>query len=173
MFRHLRWRQFLIFASAVSLLGIALFGAMKYTSRSGFCASCHEMTPMYKAWQQSGHAGVDCVKCHAEPGLAGYVGTKVKALGEVYYHITGSYKKPITINSETWQFSQRCLLCHENIKGSGKPHNSVHFQQQMPCTSCHRDMVHDPKSNRLTPSYSVCVKCHGEEMQKDEKDESR
>lgn len=68
MSRRFQWRRFLILASAACLLGVVLFAAMKYTSRSDFCKSCHEMRPMYSFWQASGHAGVECTKCHAEPG---------------------------------------------------------------------------------------------------------
>lgn len=122
MFRYKGWYRFLMIIFAGGLMALTLFGAMEFTSRSDFCVSCHEMKPMYTSWQVSRHAQVACIKCHAEPGAIGFIKTKVKALGEVYLHFRGAYKKPITIESETTAFSNRCLKCHENIKGKGKPH---------------------------------------------------
>lgn len=159
-----RWHRILIITSAAVLAALVLFGAMEYTSRSSFCAGCHEMKPMYTAWQASRHAKVACIKCHTDPGAIGLVKTKTKALGEVYLHFRGAYKKPITITSETTAFSKRCLKCHEDIKGKSKPHNPTHFRMEMTCVDCHEGLVHDRAHNRRPPTYDICAKCHGEKM---------
>lgn len=122
------------------------------------------MKPMYTVWQASRHAKVGCIKCHTDPTIIGHVKTKVKALREIYLHFRGTYKKPITITSETTVFSKRCLMCHEDIKGKGKPHNLIHFQMKMACTGCHKGLVHDTARNRRLPTYDICTRCHGEEM---------
>lgn len=168
MSRQQRRHRLLMIVFAVVLMGLILSGTMEFTSRSNFCMSCHEMKPFYAAWQVSRHARVACIKCHAEPGLLGYVETKVKALDEVYLHFRGTYKKPITIETETTAFSNRCRQCHKDITGKGKPHQPIHFQMEIACTSCHKGLVHDRQLNRQLPSYNVCVKCHGSEMNKQE-----
>jgi len=155
------YRKLLLFVSLFSLVGIALVvGAIKYTSGSAFCITCHEMEPIYEAWQSSTHKSVECMKCHSDPGAVGLVQTKVKALSEVYRHFTNTYKKPITINADTAAFSNRCLRCHD-IKGEGTEHNLAHFESNVNCADCHKGLVHHPETNQKLPTSDVCQECHG------------
>ena len=139
-------------------------GMIKYTSRSEFCINCHEMTPTYQTWQSSSHKNVECIKCHSDPGTAGLVRTKTNALKEVYLHVTGNYETPITISTDNAAFTNRCLGCHQGIKGKGEPHNNKHFEADIACTDCHQGMVHNEKTNRETPTREICIRCHGTEM---------
>ena len=157
-------KRYVILIGVLIILGLVLAGAVKYTSRSGFCIVCHEMGPIYKTWQTSSHKSVECIKCHSDPGFAGLVTTKTEALREVYLHVTGKYKDPIQMKADTSKFTKRCLSCHKDIKGKGKPHNDRHFQVNMQCYDCHKGLVHDPKSNNKLPSRKICVKCHGYEI---------
>lgn len=162
--RNNHTRRYILAVGIFLVLGLVLAGAIKFTSYSGFCKTCHEMEPSYNAWRTSNHKSVECVNCHADPGIIGLIKTKAQGLSEVYRHITGNYKTPITITSDTNAFSSRCLICHKNIKGKGKPHNKTHFEVGANCTGCHHGLVHDPDTNRRLPNRSVCVPCHGEEI---------
>ncbi len=159
-----RKRKYVLVFGTVLIIGVVLAGAIKFTSQSGFCDTCHEMEPSYNAWQTSGHKSIECIKCHADPGTIGLIKTKAQGISEVYNHITGNYKTPITITSDTAEFSKRCLKCHEDIKGKGKPHNLKHFEVGSQCMGCHQGLVHDPKTNNKVPDRSVCVPCHGQEI---------
>lgn len=157
-------RTIFLVVGGVLLITLVLVGAVEYTSRSGFCRTCHEMEPIYASWQSSAHKNVECIKCHSDPGVVGLIKTKTKALKEVYSHITGNYKTPITITSDTGAFTARCLRCHQNIKAKGKPHNKLHFASNINCMECHRGLVHNPNTNKTPPGRGVCVKCHGQEI---------
>lgn len=161
-----KYRIILLILGAILVLGLVIAGTVEYTSRSAFCVNCHEMQPIYRAWQSSGHASVQCLKCHSDPGVTGLAKTKIKALGEVYRHFTNTYHQPITVDTDTAAFSARCLGCHQDIRGQGKQHNKSHFAAKMNCTDCHKGLVHNPKTNKQPPSFQVCVKCHGQEFSK-------
>lgn len=156
-----RYRKLLLSVSILSLVGLALVVvAIKYTSGSAFCVNCHEMKPIYEAWQSSKHSSVECMKCHSDPGIVGLVETKVKALSEVYRHFTKTYRQPITIDADTAAFSNRCLRCHD-IKGKSPEHNLTHFSSDVNCADCHQGLVHNPATNRKLPTSDICEKCHG------------
>lgn len=155
------FRKLFLFLGLSGFLSLALLGAMKYTSRSEFCLSCHEMKPVYTTWQSSNHQSVSCVQCHSDPGLGGLIQTKVQALAEVYRHITKTYRQPITIDSDTAAFTNRCLRCHD-IKGKNDVHNLAHFTANVNCAACHLGLVHNPDTNRKLPGSEVCKKCHGQ-----------
>lgn len=159
-----RTRKYVLVIGTILVLTVVLAGAIKFTSQSGFCDTCHEMEPSFKAWQSSSHNSVECIKCHSEPGVIGLIKTKAQALSEVYRHITGNYKTPITITSDTAAFSNRCLRCHENIKGKDTAHNLKHFKVGAQCMGCHQGLVHNPQSNNKVPDRKVCVPCHGQEI---------
>lgn len=153
-----------VILSGLALLIAAIAGA-EFTSRPSFCRSCHEMQPMYDAWQTSAHREVACLRCHADPGVVGLARAKINGLGEVYYHFARAYQQPIRITTETKGFSARCLSCHEKTweqaRAETGPHNPSHRQIGLPCTRCHQPLVHDPQRNTTTPPRQVCVGCHG------------
>lgn len=157
----MRWRFVAIISIAVVVVVIAIFGTMEYTSRPAFCSSCHEMKPMYNTWASSAHRNVSCIKCHAEPGLFGYIGTKLSSSKDLYYHITGTYKKPIRVLNSKVGFNKRCLVCHKNQIGKNDAHNKTHFNSGLACTECHEGLVHDAKKNKKPPTTAICQKCHG------------
>jgi cytochrome c nitrite reductase small subunit len=153
------YRKPFLLLGLFAILILALAGAMKYTSQSQFCRNCHEMISSYETWKSSKHNSVKCMECHSDPGIVGLVQTKVKALHEVYVHVTKTYKEPITIQSDTSAFTDRCLRCHD-IKGKGTAHNLIHFASNVSCADCHEGQVHDPNKNRKLPTDEVCKKCH-------------
>jgi len=156
-----KYRRYTLAAGLVLIAAFILTGAVRYTSSPGFCKKCHEMEPIYKKWQLSGHSFVECIRCHSDPGITGLIKTKSQALREVYHHLTGNYRKPITIEWDTSQFSRRCLECHEGIIGKGKPHHVRHFFADISCADCHRGLVHNEKTNLQLPSREICIRCHG------------
>lgn len=158
------FRTVILILGLVVLSGLALYGAMEYTSRSAFCADCHEMEPAVKTWQSSGHRLVECIKCHSDPGPVGLVRTKIQALKEVYRHVTNTYHKPISFTTDKSVFNNRCLGCHKGISGRGAAHNTAHLSSGINCTDCHQGLVHNAQTNRQMPTRKVCIRCHGEEI---------
>ena len=140
----------IISGSAVLLLFLIVI-AMELTSRPSFCASCHEIKPLVTAWAVNPHKDVQCLDCHADPGLTGYVTRKIGGLRELYLHQTQS--NPVlkaSINVEN------CIQCHtgkrnypnaKNISlssGALAPkvsHEGV-LKAQTSCLACHRTVAH-------------------------------
>ena len=152
---------------AAGLLCIAW--SAEYTSRSDFCAGCHEMAPMYQTWTMSSHKNVACVDCHSEPGLKGLIKEKAKGMKEVYLHITGSYA---VIQADTSEIN--CYSCHQDkVKTNAEqalaiksPHTVKHFANGMNCVTCHSGLVHNEKLNQAVPSREQCTTCHLDQMTK-------
>ena len=64
-------------------------GAIVVTGQTGFCNSCHIMNPYYASWQTSGHASVNCLDCHLQPGFSGYVKGKINGLAQAVDCLVG------------------------------------------------------------------------------------
>lgn len=147
------------------------YGAMAYTSRPDFCASCHEIKPAVESWYSSSHSHVKCLTCHAEPGTLGYVKRKIAGLREVYLHLSGAYSKPKAIVT-----NGVCLQCHGDIPQRSEtklfnfPHkNHLTFLQN--CTDCHASVAHGDKVifgqkefTHMNSLGSTCSQCHAEQQ---------
>ncbi|MDW7674759.1 MAG: NapC/NirT family cytochrome c [Bacillota bacterium] len=152
----------------VALIGLVVVGAaaIKLTSQPSFCSSCHSISPLVESWETSSHQNVSCMSCHAEPGLVGLVKRKAYGLHELYVHVTNPEVVP-KAQSDTWEFSQRCLDCHDDIRPGSDPqlsplsHNKRHFELEMPCLTCHEGLVHREEQFDPLPSREVCLNCHG------------
>lgn len=151
--------KLLIIVSGFLLVALTVIG-VEFTSQPRFCYNCHEMGTVYQSWQTSFHKDISCLKCHAEPGVTGLVRTKAKGLREVWVHFTNPQIEP-KADADTWEFSQRCLDCHGEIRGKVGPHNEKHFEMEFTCVSCHEGIGHQPGKNDQLPSREICKKCHG------------
>jgi len=159
----------LILACLVVFLLSSAAWAAAYTSRSEFCATCHEMDPMYQSWQTSSHKNVACEDCHAEPGVKGTVKTKAKGLKELYLHVTSSKIQPKASEKDI-----NCYNCHQDkVKlnadkalAAKDPHTVKHFDNGMACVTCHSGIVHNTKLNNAAPSRDICARCHLDAMKK-------
>lgn len=131
-----------IAVGVIAILAGAAVAATAYTSRPGFCTSCHEMTPYYSAWNAGPHTGVACVDCHVDPGLAAQVPHKVEALREVYVHFTSNPTFPGTDVSPIPD--SRCLACHSGTIAVDKPgFDHEQHRQGRSCVQCHTGVGHE------------------------------
>lgn len=132
-------------ASVVALV-LAAVVATEATSKPEFCDSCHEMTPFYAAWASGSHAGVDCVDCHVDPGIAAQVSHKAVALQEVYIHFTGDPRFPGAAEVP----DSRCLACHDGgIETATPGFDHEAHRAGKPCVSCHAGIGHSVTSAAL------------------------
>src|SRR6266545_3885262 len=93
-FKNVRgYRRFFLFFG-IYILGFLVLtaAAAEYTSRPGFCPTCHYMESFYQSWRTSAHNKVDCVECHFEPGIAGTIKGKLNGLVQIVNYISLSYK---------------------------------------------------------------------------------
>lgn len=146
----LRNKPFLtIIGTVVVLAALAggIIAVTDYTSRPGFCTSCHEMSPYYAAWDAGAHAGVSCVSCHVDPGFQAQVSHKVTALKEVYDHFTTDPKFPGAVTTIP---DSRCLACHDTTidpKIPGFSHEAHRGDRS--CVDCHASAGHTVTSAAL------------------------
>ncbi len=117
---------------------IGFFGgveALHFSSEPKFCALCH---PKQKpgpngevfTWKQSAHAKeeVECLDCHAKPGVINYFIRKVTAAKDLYTQLTHSPEELDEILSHPSDHAapeESCLFCHSD--DFNKKWRSSHF----------------------------------------------
>ncbi len=91
-------RLILLGSLAVGFL-IVMVGAVEFTSHSGFCASCHFMTPYFESWETSTHGEFECSNCHYPPGGGVQSTLRKKIEGLV---MVGRYWTKLYVKSKPW-----------------------------------------------------------------------
>ncbi len=159
-----RWPVFALMAIAI-LSWLAWAGA-RATDQPTFCASCHFMKPFYDNWASSSHARVNCIECHYEHGLGGYIAGKLRLLSEMVRYWVGAYN----VQPHSRVSDRNCLSCHEEkaiekvtpyrkrIPFSHPRHyGGVVRQIELTCTTCHSQLV---QGDHLAVDESACLICH-------------
>ena len=110
-----------VLAVVLSLLVVGVIFGVRYTNSPEFCDSCHIIKPYKSAWEQSAmaRAGVECIDCHFEPGVIGYVRGKIYSLMKLTEYGTRSYDVPPP--SAELLTNSSCLQCHESIADEHDP----------------------------------------------------
>jgi cytochrome c nitrite reductase small subunit len=147
-----RLRRWLPVAVAITVLvGLALFvGIARATDNSAYCNSCHEMQPYYAAWTQGGHKHTaQCIDCHVNAGFVPRLTHKFSALGEVWAHVVGTPKFPLSAPATVPD--SRCKRCHPSVKPTNMPAGFSHdiHAKQGPCELCHATTGHDVTAGAL------------------------
>jgi len=178
----LRWVLIVVFSLA--MLGVGA-GGLVYSARPAFCASCHEMAPEFVTWQSSAHSKVSCQSCHMEAQPTN-VAHKVKALEQVYLHVTGGVPDNIRIKEPI--DNRACETCHNRqrqVTAAGDliiPHAQHIEVEGMVCVDCHSGAAHAKITERIQrvsyaapallqqlkgtqaeqyrPEMAACISCH-------------
>jgi cytochrome c-type protein NapC len=143
------------------------------TSSTGFCLSCHEMRIMQEELSRTVHfrnrSGVlvQCGDCHVPKGKLDKLVAKVRALDDVYGHLTGIIDTPEKFEARREEMahaaraamkadrSQACGNCHafeamDFSKQAERPkrkHDEAMSNGQT-CIDCHKGVAH-----RLPPGF--------------------
>lgn len=159
------WKKILLVFAA---MGIFSFAAIEITGQPEFCNSCHIMDPYYASWEESNHSEVNCLKCHLQPGFAGYVAGKINGLAQAVDCLVGRVgtKPNGTVVDES------CLRsdCHDvdelaetkiDYRGIKFTH-AKHVQRQidgipLKCGTCHSHFEGD---EHFSVNNDVCFTCH-------------
>ncbi len=152
---------FLLFIFAI----IGFFGgveALHYSSEPKFCALCHpkqQPGPNGEVftWKQSIHAkaDVECLDCHAKPGVINYFIRKVTAAKDLYTQLTHSPKELDEILSHPSPHAapeQSCLFCHSD--SFNKKWRSSHFMT-LPTSFLKFRMLDYVKNPQFREKYSL------------------
>jgi nitrate/TMAO reductase-like tetraheme cytochrome c subunit len=109
---------FVLFA-LVGGLGAAMAAgtvvAVQWTETADFCGRCHTMGPELQAYATSPHREVACVECHTEPGIQGWIKSKVNGVRQLVEVLTGTFPKPIPAPDHALLPSTKvtCQKCHD------------------------------------------------------------
>ncbi len=122
----------------IILIIIGFFGTVEifhYTSEPQFCALCHpKKTPGPNGevftWEQSIHAkaDVECLDCHAKPGVINYFIRKIVAAKDPITQLTHSQEeldKILSHPSKDAAPEESCLFCHTD--DFNKKYRKTHF----------------------------------------------
>ena len=128
-------------AAAAALVLAGGLGAAQATDSPAFCRSaCHEMEPFAAAWEAGPHAGVSCVECHVDPGMAARLKHKPEAFGEVLSHISGDVSFPLA--DPTGVPDSRCLQCHQDVLADEPGFSHGEHAERGSCDGCHAQVGH-------------------------------
>lgn len=170
-----RKKRLIIALSLVGAFLIFMVLAVKLTSHSRFCSSCHYMGPYFESWKESSHGQFECSKCHYPPngGIIAKLGKKIEGLV-----MLGRYWTKLYVKSKPWAEirDESCLQkgCHEKRLLEGKVmfktvafDHAVHFEdlkrgKKLQCTSCHSQIV---QGEHITVTESTCFICHFKESE--------
>ncbi len=159
-----RWLVLALIAVGI-LIWLAWAGA-RATDQPNFCASCHFMKPFYDNWASSSHARVNCIECHYEHGLSGYIAGKIRLLGEMLRYWVGAYN----MQPHSRVSDRNCLSCHDEkaLEGVTLYRKKIPFSHtthygvsargiELTCTTCHSQLV---QGDHLAVDEGACKICH-------------
>lgn len=154
-------------ASGVMIVLLVIAGTVSFASRSDFCGNCHEIKPAEEEWLISSHYRINCVDCHTEPGVAGYVKVMRYGSQNAISHLAGTYDVPLQAEVD----DTSCERCHEKSQrpetipqASLKIAHSKHKLET--CADCHGRLVHTQmvsgKPAGVSPAHvsKDCLVCH-------------
>jgi nitrate/TMAO reductase-like tetraheme cytochrome c subunit len=167
----MRWRAvWLGLAGAgvvVGVVALAAWGAVAYTSRPAFCASCHVMQTRYVSWQRSPHGrAATCIQCHAEPGLVGEIKAHLNGTRYLWVLLTGDKSGTILRAAVS---SATCAQCHPASRlpqdtATLRVDHARHVARGIPCAGCHAGLVHGTLyGHQARPAVERCDRCHAAE----------
>jgi len=148
------------------------YGMFEYTKRYSFCKGCHEMNQAYDTWISSKHGPIlgeidNCMACHAEEGVWGYIKAKLSGIRSVYYHITGQisghYLEVLKGSKPVYCTKSGCHMV-ENLDEelSINVNHRQHAQMGFDCVSCHDRIAHgwDDELRSSPRMQDTCFQCH-------------
>jgi len=106
---------------------VALGGAafQKWSETAGFCSQCHTMAAETAANRMSVHRDVSCGECHVEPGIEGFLKSKIRGSIQLFEVATGTYPTPILPPDHDLlpPTTATCMKCHtlSEITKEGSP----------------------------------------------------
>lgn len=144
-------KKWLIIIVLVIVFIVANVATVVYTSTPSFCASCHIVTPSVDSWSVSEHNQTTCLKCHADPGMIGYMKAKLGGVMEMYIWYTQDVTREDLENKNVHVNPDSCLKCHKDIKEDGT--HLLHASMLGNCVTCHQGVGHGVETQS-------CGDCH-------------
>ncbi|HEX5827652.1 MAG TPA: NapC/NirT family cytochrome c, partial [Candidatus Limnocylindrales bacterium] len=110
-----------LFALLLVLSGLGLVAVfttttlIHWTETADFCGRCHTMNPELMAYEAGPHSDVSCGECHVEPGIAGWVKSKINGTRQLVEVVLGTYPTPIPPpeHADLPSVEDTCAKCHD------------------------------------------------------------
>lgn len=119
---------------------------LHFTSESKFCGKCHpeqKVGPLgeYYTWSKNVHssAKVECIDCHGEPGIVGYMKAKIGGLSDLYGEFFKSHEHKLEVLA----------------KGASDPKYAAKLVPNTTCLHCHSDDIN--AKNRKEKVMSIGI----------------
>lgn len=97
--------------SVVAFTGVTM---IQWTETADFCGRCHTMDPELKAYHLGAHRDVSCGECHVEPGIVGWVKSKLAGTRQLVGVVMNTYPTPIEPpdHAALPSAADTCQKCH-------------------------------------------------------------
>lgn len=99
------------------------YRAVEHMDTAQFCgASCHVMSPEFKAHMVPPHEGVECASCHIAPGATGWLHAKMAGTNQLFAVMFNTYPRPIESameNNKLVSSADTCEQCHSKERVAG------------------------------------------------------
>jgi len=159
------------------MISFPLFSISYYTmvrtSTPQFCASCHEIQFAFNSWKTSTHVNnaqgfvADCMDCHLpapHDTIDFFYAKTAHGIKDIVVHfIQDEYDHEKNRRKAYASFkNHQCQKCHRNIlyipekRGAMLAHRDVLYARPgyvKRCVDCHRDLVHNPRSQYQFKQY--------------------
>jgi nitrate/TMAO reductase-like tetraheme cytochrome c subunit len=120
------WRKLVIVFTVATVANLIigssfLLAGVHYMESNNFCgAACHVMYPENEQYKISAHSNVDCVACHVDEGLGGFVQAKTNGTVQLIHTVFNTYPKPVpTPVHNLPPVENMCLKCHSMNQNYG------------------------------------------------------
>jgi nitrate/TMAO reductase-like tetraheme cytochrome c subunit len=99
------------FGFAMTFAGVSI---LHWTETADFCGRCHSMAPELAAYEHGPHRDVACAECHVEPGVAGWIKSKINGTRQLIEVVLGTFPEPIPPPEHTQlpSSADTCQRCH-------------------------------------------------------------
>jgi nitrate/TMAO reductase-like tetraheme cytochrome c subunit len=127
----------LVLAAAGSVVAFTGVSMIQWTETADFCGRCHTMAPELKAYHLGSHRDVDCGECHVEPGIVGWVKSKLAGTRQLVGVVMGTYPTPIEPpdHQDLPSTADTCQKCHSlNDRSFVALRADTQFQEDEPNT---------------------------------------
>jgi nitrate/TMAO reductase-like tetraheme cytochrome c subunit len=106
---------FVLVAGMGSVLTVGGVAVAQWTETADFCGRCHTMGPELAGHALSAHRELACAECHVEPGLAGWIKSKINGTKQLIEVITGTFPTPIPApdHKDLPPSTATCRRCHD------------------------------------------------------------
>lgn len=147
--------------AALSILIVAILLCVYTSTSPAFCRSCHQIKSSYDTWHGSAHRRFACLKCHSEPGAAGFLKSYLEGFDNLL-----RYKSDQKIAVKAKVGNRSCLKCHSDIYRITKigtvsvKHKEI-IDANIRCTDCHQKTSHGKEQRAFV--MGKCAVCHNDQ----------